>query len=319
MSVSISEGRILATAASRAVPVVGHADDLYAALPVIDLATKSSRDLFGAARGQLEQVLPDYLQQQRWFAGKSQVIDSVHISDVIPVGDRGHLAMLDVRYADAQPEMYALGLTKTVVAEAHAGEKLLAPLVRVQGADGTFIVSDAMSDAGFTRGLVDAMKGQRTLDGSAGTIKGVGGGALDSAIKSLDDVAVTPLSLHTSNTSVKLTEPAGDASVLKLVRRHDLHLTPGTPSRGLDVFKGSWLTDHTNFGNTPGVYGSLEYAARDGAPRTLAVLSEFMPNDGDSWTHALSQVGDVLNSAVSSGADHPDVAAGIASYAKTAA
>jgi trehalose synthase-fused probable maltokinase len=103
------------------------------------------------------------------------------------------------------------------------------------------------------------------------------------------------------------------------VRRHDAEISPDTPSRALDAWKGAFLTDHTSFANTPRVYGSLEYTGRDGVARTVGVLSQFVRNDGDTWAHALKDVGAALEAARSSGASSASVDAAVSLYARAAA
>lgn len=299
------------------------AHDLPAQLPVIDLGTAPVSSLFNEGTAQLEALLPEYLGSRRWFAGKGREVEHARFNDIIAVPARGpgteaagHLSMIDVQYADAPAERYTAAFVAHPVDAIGDGSGLLAPMAYVRAGDGQFVLSDAMTDAPFVRGLVDAMRGARTLDGTAGAVTGEGGQALDDAMHAIDELTVEPLSLHSSNTSVKLTEPDGSATALKLVHLHDPVLKPGTPSTALDVWKGAFLTNETSFTNTPGVFGSLDHVGADGMPRTVSVLTEFAPNDGDGWTHALDEIGDVLASVRAN--DPGSVASGIERYARTA-
>jgi len=146
--------------------------------------------------------------------------------------------MLDARYADGAPELYAHGISARLVAGVADPASLLAPMARVQAAEGEFVLSDAMGDAGFARGLVDVMRSERSVAGSSGAIVGEGGAALNDAVRSLDNLTVEPLSLESSNTSFIVHGTSGNPAVLKLVRRHDGVIAPGTPSRALERLEG---------------------------------------------------------------------------------
>ncbi|MGH7448636.1 MAG: maltose alpha-D-glucosyltransferase, partial [Longimicrobiales bacterium] len=81
-----------------------------------------------------------------------------------------------------------------------------------------------------------------------------------------------------SNTSIVFDRSV----VLKFYRRLDVGLS-------LDVEVGEFLGEH-GYQHTPAVLGSLSYA-RDGAPdRTLAVVQEYVPNEGDAWDLTLDAV-----------------------------
>src|SRR5690606_32932655 len=65
------------------------------ALPRIDLGARSIDDLLGGAgRGTVEQLLPDWLGQQRWYAGKTRELAEARIGDVVDLGERSALTML---------------------------------------------------------------------------------------------------------------------------------------------------------------------------------------------------------------------------------
>jgi maltose alpha-D-glucosyltransferase/alpha-amylase len=302
------------------------AHEAFGALPHIDLAAAPVAELFGAQGAKLEQLLPDYLQTQRWFAGKGQALESVTLRGAVPVpapgaiaGDApaGWMAMVDVRRADgAGHDLYALPI---VARPASTTEALLEPLARVRAAEGDLVLADGAGDTRFIQGLHDVMRGRGELLGSGGErLDGVSGPALAQASRGAGELAVTPLSLHTSNTSVKLTGEDGSAQVLKIVRRHDGDVEAGVRQEPLDLWKGAYLTDVAGYRYTPAVYGSIEHTGVDGTARTLGALGEFVPNDGDSWSHALRAIDGVVSAAAKDGADAPSVRAGIEAYGHVA-
>ena len=301
------------------------AHEVLGALPHVDLKAASVAELFGHQGATLERLLPDYLQTQRWFAGKGQALESVTLRGAVPVpapgavaGDApaGWMAMVDVRRAEGPGhDLYALPL----VARRATTEGLLEPLARVRAAEGDLVLADGAGDTRFIQGLHDVMRGKGELLGSGGArLEGTSGAALAQASRGAGELKVTPLSLHTSNTSVKLTGEDGSAQVLKIVRRHDGKVEPGVPQVALDVYKGTYLTDVAGYRYSPAVYGSIAHTGADGAARTVGVLGEFVPNDGDSWSHALQSVHGVMSAAAKQGADAPAVCAGIEAYGRVA-
>jgi maltose alpha-D-glucosyltransferase/alpha-amylase len=84
---------------------------------------------------------------------------------------------------------------------------------------------------------------------------------------------VRRLGAEQSNTSIAL----GDCMLLKLYRR----LQPGVHP---EIEVGRFLTEDAGFRNTPALLGSAEHFTRGGGARTaLAVLQEFVYNQGDAW------------------------------------
>ena len=84
------------------------------------------------------------------------------------------------------------------------------------------------------------------------------------------------LGAEQTNTSVLY----GDQLVLKLFRRLESGVNP-------DLEIGRFLTDRDEFAHTPPVAGALEYRATTATSSTLAILQEYVPNEGDAWTYTL--------------------------------
>src|SRR5439155_8881424 len=87
-------------------------------LPRLDLGEDSWDRLFTSRplAPRLEEILPAYVRQRRWFGGKARRITSVAVADTIPVGpasggsDAEPIAfwtLLRVEYTEGDPETYA--------------------------------------------------------------------------------------------------------------------------------------------------------------------------------------------------------------------
>jgi maltose alpha-D-glucosyltransferase/alpha-amylase len=94
-----------------------------------------------------------------------------------------------------------------------------------------------------------------------------------------------PLRAEQSNTSIRY----GDALVFKLFRR--IQLGGENP----DVEIGRFLTERTDFADTPAVAGTLDYTAVDGSLASFGLLQQFVPNRGDAWQGTLQRLDGVLS------------------------
>ncbi|MFH1573733.1 MAG: alpha-amylase, partial [Acidobacteriota bacterium] len=69
------------------------------------------------------------------------------------------------------------------------------------------------------------------------------------------------------------------------------------PGINPDLEIGRFLTESTTFQNLPRVAGSLEYRGAGGS-MTLAVLQEYVTNQGDAWQYTLDTLGHFFESAL---------------------
>jgi maltose alpha-D-glucosyltransferase/alpha-amylase len=82
----------------------------------------------------------------------------------------------------------------------------------------------------------------------------------------------------------------GDRFILKLFRR--IH-----PGVNPDLEIGRFLTEK-EFRHAPPVAGAVEYRREREEPMTLAILQQFVPNEGDAWKYTLDRLGQFFQHAV---------------------
>ena len=73
----------------------------------------ATNELLAGFRKSLPPILPDFLAQRRWFGGKARVIQSVVVSDLVPLlssDPQVYLFLIRIEYATGLGEMYALPL-----------------------------------------------------------------------------------------------------------------------------------------------------------------------------------------------------------------
>jgi maltose alpha-D-glucosyltransferase/alpha-amylase len=239
-------------------------------------------------REQLERdLLPRFLQRQRWFAGKAGQVDRVVLTDHAQLASGSHewlLALTQVRSAIGDAR-YFLPLAMSFEDDEHERTNALAGMavskVRQQAKMG--MLGDAMADEAFCRALVEAIGNRRVLkaDGAEGgrirftptaSFAAIVGAALDG------DTTLKRLTLSSNSVSL-----LGDSLFLKAYRR----LLPGGD---IELEMGRHLTDVVGYANCVPVAGSVEFLADDGRVWTLALLQQQLINQGDAWTLTVGQL-----------------------------
>src|SRR4029077_19826841 len=183
----------------------------------------------GVARQRLETVIfPEYLQKQRWFAGKSRSIKSTRITGSTELnGSHSALALIEVRFDSGDPDLYLVPLA---MAFGEAADELrhTAPnaiVASIASAKVSGLLYDAVFDDNVCLELLSRIENGGELRTQEGRIRGVTGQAFQEIL----GPAKMPLpvrrgSAEQSNTSILF----GDRFILKLFRR----LEPGV---NLDV------------------------------------------------------------------------------------
>ncbi|MDQ4129713.1 MAG: putative maltokinase, partial [Actinomycetota bacterium] len=254
------------------------------------------KERLGAAT--IEGVLAEILGARRWFGGKARHLQHVSIVESIPItsdGDTCYLLLLQVTYRDGEEERYVLPVA---FAEEQYAERVVSDIpaavlarLRAPTADGradSGVLFDALWKREFAASLLELVARRRRVAGSTGELQARptrafrdlrGEGALEPSVMRAEQ----------SNTSLAY----GNRFVLKLFRRLQEGVNP-------DLEIGRFLTERTDFRNTPPVAGSIEFRpGRGGEPLTVAILQGFVPNEGDAWSYTLDVLGRYYERAMS--------------------
>ena len=233
----------------------------------------------------LEEILPAYLRGRRWFRSKARRIKQAVIQEVIPIPGvaKASFVLINVEYTDGEPELYALALSFAEGEQAKRvqldfPESILAH-IRSAGEDG--ILYEALRDKQVCQTVLNAVQQRHRLKGTAGALLAWPTPAFKAKGGS-DEPALEPslIKAEQSNTSVLY----GDKWILKVFRRLEEGINP-------DLEIGRYLTEHAGAAHlTPAVAGGLEYRGKDDARMLVGILHEFVPNQGDAWTHTLSML-----------------------------
>ena len=268
----------------------------------------------GTARRRFEACLPSFIKERRWFAHKTRSISAATILDSIPIPpspwDKGAtdnatpaaavlIVQLDLDLGAPEryviPVAYVSGTGAEEMRKWHP-EAVIADL-RAGASEGALI--DGLYYPGFVHAMADVLARRRSLSGSNGQIIGAPAPGLrrfDACLRAASPT--TPLTGEQSNSSVLL----GDEAIMKVIRRFDEGVNPG-------VEVGRYLGEVAQFPHSPHVAGSIEYRRRgDSVPSaTLAVMEEFVPNEGDGWRYVVDALEHGLEEALATGSDDEDL------------
>lgn len=267
----------------------------------------------GTNRQRFEGCLPAFIKERRWFAHKTRSIGSATILDAIPVQpspwDKESLEgtapiatvlIVQLELDLGSPERYVVPVAYVTGPAAEDMRKWHPEAVLADLRDGTSegVLIDAVYSPSFVHAMADVLARRRALSGSRGQIIGApapGVRQFDACVRAA--CSTTPFTGEQSNTSVLL----GDGAIMKVVRRFDEGVNPG-------VEVGRYLGEVAQFPHAPRVGGSIEYRRRgDSVPSaTLAVLEEFVPNEGDGWRYVVDALEHGLEEVLASASDEED-------------
>jgi maltooligosyltrehalose trehalohydrolase len=265
---------------SCAVAVRGKASQTQ--VPVIALAGEWEGIFQGEAKAALETLLPEYLQQWRWFGGKARQIRATVMTEVVRFpydASVAYWAFLSVAYGEGEPETYVLPLTVAVGQRAEEVQQRLprAVIARVQRTNAEGLLCEAWWDPQLGEALLAAIACGSHFQGTAGALCASPTQVFADLWGQADAIpAPTPLAAEQSNTSVVY----GDRFILKLFRRVADGVNP-------DLELGRFLTEKASFPHIARMAGALEYHQDTGEPTTVGILHGFVSNRGDAWGYTL--------------------------------
>ncbi len=235
----------------------------------------------------LRDILPDYLERQAWFRGKSRTIKLLTIKEAVPVKWAGaadaYLAFLQVEYVDSDTELYALPLafasgSETDALRKNSPQRIIAEL-QVTSLAQSGILYDAFGSPDFCAALLDLIWRPRRTKATQGQIEPVRLAEFRRIVGDSSPPKPSAARTEQSNSSVIFE----DKLILKLFRRLEPGLNP-------ELEVGQFLNHHS-FAHCQTVAGALEYAGPADSRFTLAVVHSFIPSATDAWNFTLDALG----------------------------
>ncbi|MGZ4682081.1 MAG: maltose alpha-D-glucosyltransferase [Acidimicrobiales bacterium] len=267
-------------------------------LPVISVA-EDWRQLFRGrtrARAALTLAWPGFFRRNRWYAGRTRTIRHVEVIDTVPVAaGRGRpaafIALVQVEYADGEPETYVVPLTVAADLEADqiTSDHPNAGVAWIDVAQWgeRLLLFDATADDGFLDAAIHQFRRGRSFDSNGGAeLRTSTTPELRRIVSDGTDLTVARTSVEQSNTSAVF----GNQVVMKIFRRAQEGVNP-------DLEIGRFLTER-GFAHSAPLIGALEYQKGRAEPRTLGVINRYVPNEGDAWHYTLDALGLFYESAM---------------------
>ena len=225
------------------------------------------------SRATMEQgILPNWLQNRRWFAGKDAAIDKVHLAYGVRFGDAQHPVLLSEIEVTSGGQTSRYQLPFGFIADDQFGPALPQQLAlsRVRRGPQVGLITDAFALENFIRAVLQGMQNNTLLPSDGGEIR----------FEATDELArlglpaepeVRYLSAEQSNSSVVV----GSSMVLKLIRKVASGVHP-------ELEMSAYLTE-AGFANISPLLGSV--IRRDGAgeDNLLMIAQGYLSNQGDAW------------------------------------
>ncbi|MCW2950264.1 MAG: trehalose synthase, partial [Thermoleophilia bacterium] len=260
-------------------------DTRLTTLPKLSVTADWSELLRGSASRRLTSLLPRDLPERRWFRSKSHRIRSVTMRDIMPVGGSaakplGYFTLIDVEFADIDTETYVLPLIAEEIDTRPNHPSPLPPsaiaTVVVGSDEREYAIYDGLQHDGFNEALLELLTKRRRATGSGNQLQGVPTPSLNRLAQAGTSQEPRALSIEQSNSTVAY----GDRYLLKVFRLLEEGVNP-------DVEIGRYLSEEAQFPHSPAVASMLEYRGSGEEVQTLAILQEYVPNEGDAWSFTL--------------------------------
>ena len=251
-------------------------------------------------RAKLEQeTLPSFIAAQRWYSGavqRAMLVDQVEWA----LAENHLLGLFRLEGADRN-SLYFLPLS--LHWESDEESVHTAVIARIRQQSHTGLINDAWADAGYCRGLVQAIGDELQLPCERGSIRFMPTAAFARCCDA--EIATLPVSWPPTAKGSYSVAAIGRCVYLKGYRR----LYPGLHP-AIEI--GQYLT-RNGFPHAPLTLGTVEYQDADGQLMTLCWVQGYVENQGDFWSYTLDYLAHFLEEC--GDAERPVLAAEIAHQA----
>ncbi len=268
-----------------------------AQIPTLEVKKRLLDTFSGRPKDRMEsEILPQYLRSNRWFGGKGRIIEQIRIREVISFkedpasGNSQLIVLIDVYYTEGLPESYLLPLTYSTVdiseqLKEAARNSIVARVSIEKNTPG--VLYDAVYDKSFRLNLLEFLAKGKAATGSQSELTGA---------RITDDLSAdklpeksTVVGFDQSNTSVIY----DDKFILKFLRRVE-----EGPNPEVEI-EAALLKN--KFESIPRLVGTVAYRAPGAEQATVAILEQYIRNEGDAWNLFHGQFERFLDDTLSSG------------------
>jgi maltose alpha-D-glucosyltransferase/alpha-amylase len=238
-------------------------------------------DIEGGAPQEIleKKILPNYLRERRWFAGKSKTIQSVSIRCRLRVPGSpipSYLWLLSVGYSDSTKENYVMGTC--FVPDREMPEEQMRPPVLCSitlGLENGWLCDATWCDS-FRTDLIRHFATQSDIDFNGTHLKFKTSPLFHQVVRELPPSRL--LNAEQSNTSIVY----GNKLFLKLYRKVEPGVNP-------DVELSRFLTTEGNFTESPAWVGEIEWHTPEGTIG-VGILQEMIPQSVVAWNYFMPMI-----------------------------
>jgi maltokinase len=240
-----------------------------------------------------EAALGAYISRQRWGGAQGRTISTTTVVDAAVISESAPVllhTLTAVTFTDGRTTRYALPLGVRPVGDPIT-ERMPEFMIPWAEAPEPMVLYDAVGDSTYVEWLLDAVRDQRVLQTSSGTLRFScpDPEALDTGSLS----SVRHLRVEQSNTSVEV----GDAIFLKHMRRVEMG-----PSQELEM---SDALEAAGFTHLARMLGRAVWESGGEEPSPLMIVQRFLHNSTEGWAMALTSLRDLYANAESVGPGGP--------------
>lgn len=220
-----------------------------------------------------EDILEEYIVKKRWYAGKASTLKYIEVIDYFKIISDTQVyfgVLLEVNFKEAFFQNYFMPLS-FCLKENLSSNTVITP-ISFDGQAG--YIMDALHEEEFRKLLfekiVNANPNQRHE--KMKFHKGI-------KLNETEYKSSRFMGVEQSNTSIIY----NDNFVLKIFRRIYINTNP-------DYEISRFLTERSDFNNTPAYHGSINLEHGDDDTITLGLMQELVPNQGDAWKYMLEEL-----------------------------
>ncbi len=230
----------------------------------------------------LQQLLPKYIPQQRWFGAKSKSIREIAVENWAQLPNAAAVVVfVKLTYADDAVDLYQLPLAISTGEQADA-IRASAPgsiLANLSAGGTSAVLHDATAREDLRQALLGIIDSNASVEGQSSTLVGARSSAFD-AVRGSEPLPARTGSAEQSNTSILY----DNRLIMKLFRRLQEGENPDTEI-------GRFLTEVAHFPRIAPFLGDIRSIGASGVPTTIGMLQGLVANEGDGWEWTLEELG----------------------------
>ncbi len=231
-----------------------------------------------------DRIFPEFLALQRWFADKRGGPLTIHVADRVKLVT--HLAdvvfaFLDVSRRGGPADRYLVPLAVAWETDHDDPLQHLQPnvLARVRRGASIGVLYEATTTPDLPRAIIAALRYERDFKSVENNQLVCSPTPAFEEFRDATGESCGRLGVDQSNTLLLVDHRV----VIKLYRR----LQPGIHP---EIEIGRFLTERAGYANTPRVLGSVQLIDQRGLPTAVALIQEFVRNQGDAWSLTLDHL-----------------------------